>query len=42
MPRNFGLHRTTHERSYSTWPMWMIAFIAVGIIGMALQLPRPA
>ena len=43
MSRNFGLPRKNHpETPYSSWPMWVAALIAIGVIDIALHLPRPA
>jgi hypothetical protein len=42
MPRNFGVPRKDRERQFSSWPMWVAAMIAIGVIDLALHLPRPA
>lgn len=42
MSRNFGLPRKKPERAYSSWPMLVVALVAIGMINIALHLPRPA
>ena len=41
MSRNFGVERRDRESQLSAWPMWVAALIAIGMINIALHLPRP-
>ena len=42
MSRNFGLARKGCESKFSSWPMWVAALIAIGVMDIALHLPAPA
>jgi hypothetical protein len=42
MSRNFGLPQKSPDRANSSWPMWVAALVAIGVIDIALHLPRPA
>ena len=41
MSRNFGM-RKDRKGQLSSWPIWVAALIAIGVIDVALRLPRPA
>jgi hypothetical protein len=42
MPRNSQMRREDRQSLFSSWPMWVAALIAIGVIDLALYLPKPA
>lgn len=41
MSRNFGFRSPTHKQDRAPiWPMWAIAFVAIGVISAASWLPH--
>jgi hypothetical protein len=42
MARNFGFHSPVRQNDRAPiWPMWLVAFVAVGVISAATLLPHP-
>jgi hypothetical protein len=39
MARNFGFRRSRENRA-PIWPMWVVAFVAIGVINAAMFLPH--
>lgn len=42
MSRNFGVRRQVRQRAFSSWPMWVGALVAIGIINIAMHLTKPS
>jgi hypothetical protein len=41
MSRNFGLHSPVRKNDRApVWPLWAVAFVAIGIINAAMFLPH--